>query len=124
MRMYFMKFLSPSDHLFILTSKKGLFSSKVSYHLVMDLARRAFSKRAYTFIERIPKAVENETLPPSPIRILRLMAQQACELFLKRNHGVLNYYPLCLGCTYCSDCLREKMEEVPVAQNLKEKLKG
>jgi hypothetical protein len=62
MWMYFMKFLSPSDLLIILTSNKGLFSSKVSYQLVMDLARRDFPKRAYTVIEIMLTAVENETL--------------------------------------------------------------
>jgi hypothetical protein len=67
---YFMKFLSPSDLLVILTRNKGLFSSKVSYQLVMDLARRAFPKRACMVIERMLKAVENETLRPSPIRLL------------------------------------------------------
>jgi hypothetical protein len=51
--MYFMNLLSPSDLLIILTSNKGLFSSKVSYQLLMDLARRAFPKLAYTVIERI-----------------------------------------------------------------------
>jgi hypothetical protein len=51
MWMYFMKFLSQSDLLVILTSNKGLFSSKVSYQLVMDLARRAFPKCAYTVID-------------------------------------------------------------------------
>jgi negative regulator of sigma E activity len=56
-----MKFLSPSDLLIILTSNKGLFSSKVSYQLVIDIARRAFPKHAYTFIERMLMAVENET---------------------------------------------------------------
>jgi hypothetical protein len=56
---YFMKFLSPSDRLVILTSNKGLFSSKVPYQLVMDLARRAFPKRAYLVIERMLKVVEN-----------------------------------------------------------------
>jgi hypothetical protein len=60
--MYFMKFLSPSDLLVILTSNKGLFSSKVSYPLVMDLARRAFPKCAYKFIERMLTAVGNEAL--------------------------------------------------------------
>jgi hypothetical protein len=50
MWMYFMKYLSPSDLLIILTSNTGLFSSKVSYHLVMDLVRRVFPKRAYTVI--------------------------------------------------------------------------
>jgi hypothetical protein len=60
--MYFMKFLSPSDLLVILTSNKGLFSSKVSYQLVMDLAIRAFPKHAYTVIERMLTPAENETL--------------------------------------------------------------
>jgi hypothetical protein len=44
------------------------------------------------------------------------MAQQACELCLKRNHGVLNYASLNFGCAYCSDCPREKMEGVPFAE--------
>jgi hypothetical protein len=101
MWMYFMKFLSPSDLLIILTSNKGIFSSKVSYQLVMDLSGRAFPKGAYTVIERMMKAVENETLRPSPIRLLRLMAQQGCELFKKRNHGLLNYASLNFGCAYC-----------------------
>jgi hypothetical protein len=57
MWMYFMKFMSPSDLLIILTSNKGLFSSKVSYQLVMDPARRAFPKRTYTVIERMLKKV-------------------------------------------------------------------
>jgi hypothetical protein len=70
MWVYFMKFLSPSDLLTILTSNKGLFSSKVSYPLTMDLARRAFPKRAYTVIERMLMAVENETIRPSPIHLL------------------------------------------------------
>jgi hypothetical protein len=70
MWMYFMKFLSPIDLLIILTSKKGLFSSKVSYQLVINLARRVFPKRAYTVIERMLTAVENETLRMSPIRLL------------------------------------------------------
>jgi hypothetical protein len=61
MWIYFMNFLSPSDLLVILTSNKGLFSSKVSYWLVMDLARRAFPKCAYTVIDRMLRAVENET---------------------------------------------------------------
>jgi hypothetical protein len=74
--MYFMKFLPPSDLLVILTSNKELSSSKVSYQLVMDLARRAFPKRAYTVIERMLTTAENETLQRSPIRLLRLMAQQ------------------------------------------------
>jgi hypothetical protein len=60
--MYFMKFLSPSDLLVIPTSNKGLFSSKVSFQLVIDLARRAFPKCAYSIIERMLPAVENETL--------------------------------------------------------------
>jgi hypothetical protein len=60
--MYFMKFLSPSDLLIILTSNKGMFSSKVSYQLVMDLARRAFPKRTYTLVGRTLKAFDNETL--------------------------------------------------------------
>jgi hypothetical protein len=46
MWMYFMKFLSPTDLLIILTSNKGLFPSKVSYQLVMELSRRAFPKCA------------------------------------------------------------------------------
>jgi hypothetical protein len=62
MWMYFMNFLSPTDLLIILTSNKGLFSSKVSYQLVMDLARRSFSRRAYMVIEQILKAVDNQTL--------------------------------------------------------------
>jgi hypothetical protein len=62
MWIYFVKFLSPSDLLVILTSNKGLFSSKVSYQLVMDLARRVFPRRAYTVIERMLTADENETL--------------------------------------------------------------
>jgi hypothetical protein len=82
----------------------------------MDLARRTFPKCAYPVIERILKAVENETLQPSPIHLLRLMAQQACELCLMQNHGVLNYASLNLGCAYCSDCLRENLEEVSVAE--------
>jgi hypothetical protein len=89
MWVYFMKFLSLSDLLIILTSNKGLFSSKVSYQLVMDLARRDFSKRAYTVVERMMTTVENETLRPSPIRLLRLMAQQGCELCQKRNQIAL-----------------------------------
>jgi hypothetical protein len=44
------------------------------------------------------------------------MAQQACELFVKQNHGVLNYACLNFGCAYCSDCLRENLGEVPVAE--------
>jgi hypothetical protein len=116
MWMYFMKFLSPSDLLAILTSSKGLFSSKVSYQLVMDLARRAFLKRAYTVIERMLTVVENETLLPSNIHLLRFMAQQACELCLKRNHGVLNYASLNFGCSFCSDCLGENFKEVPVTE--------
>jgi hypothetical protein len=62
MWMYFMKFLSPSDLLIIRTSNKGIFSSKVSYQQVMDIARRDCPRRAYTVIERILTAVENETL--------------------------------------------------------------
>jgi hypothetical protein len=54
--------MSPSDLLVILTSNTGIFSSKLAYQLVMDLARRAFPKLAYTVIERIMKAVENKTL--------------------------------------------------------------
>jgi negative regulator of sigma E activity len=95
-----MKILSPSDLLVILTSNKELFSSKVSYQLVMDHARRAFPKHAYTVIDRMLMAVENETLQPSTICLLRLMAQQACELYLKRNHGVLNYASLNFGYAY------------------------
>jgi hypothetical protein len=106
MWMYFMTSMSPSDLLIILTSNTGLFSSKVSYQLVMDLARRAFPKRAYTIIERMLRAVENETLRPSPICLLLLMAQQAYKIFLKGNHGALNYASLNVGCAYCSDCLR------------------
>jgi hypothetical protein len=68
--MYFIKFLSPSDLLITPTRNEGLFLSKVSYQLVMDLARRAFSKCAYTVIERMLTAVENEKLRPSPIRLL------------------------------------------------------
>jgi hypothetical protein len=82
----------------------------------MDLARRAFPKHAYTVIERMLMAVENETLQPSYIHLLLLMAQQACKPFLKRNHGVLHYASLNFGCTYCSDCLRENLEEVPVSE--------
>jgi hypothetical protein len=74
-----MKFPSPSDLLVILTSKKGLFSSKVSYQLVMDLARRGFPQCAYTVIERRMTAVENETVQLSRIRLLRLMDHEACE---------------------------------------------
>jgi hypothetical protein len=95
-----MKFLSPSDLLVILPSNKGLFSSKVLYQLVMDLAIMAFPKRAYTGIERMLTAVENETSWPSPIRLLRLMAQQGCELCQKRNHGLLNCASLNFGCAY------------------------
>jgi hypothetical protein len=62
MWMYFIKFMSPSDLLVILTRNKGLLSSKVAYQLVMDLARRVFPKHAYIVIERIMKALENETL--------------------------------------------------------------
>jgi hypothetical protein len=101
MWMYFMKFVSPSDLLIILTSNRLLFSSKVSYQLVMDLARRAFPRRAYTVIGRMLTAVENETLRPSPVRLLRLMVQQGCELCQKRNHGLLNYASLNFGCAYC-----------------------
>jgi hypothetical protein len=75
--MYFMKFISPSDLLVILTRNKGLFSSKVSHQLVMNLARSALLKRSYTVIERMLNAVENKTLQPITIHILRLMAQQA-----------------------------------------------
>jgi hypothetical protein len=110
MWMYFMKFLSPSNLLVIQTSNKGLFSSKVSYQLMIDLARRAFPKHAYAFIERTLTALENETLRPSPICLLRLMAQQGCKLCLKRNHGVLNYASLNFGCAYCSYCLGENLE--------------
>jgi hypothetical protein len=60
--MYFMKSLSPSDLRVILTSNKGIFSSKVSYQLVMDLAIRAFLKRAYMVIGRMLTAVENKKL--------------------------------------------------------------
>jgi hypothetical protein len=116
MWMYFMKFLSLSDLLIILTSNKGLFSSKVSYQLVMDLARRTFPKCAYTVIERMLIAVGNETLRPSPIRLLRLMAQQGCELCQKRNRGLLNYAFLNFGFAYCAYCLRANLEEVPVAE--------
>jgi hypothetical protein len=111
MWMYFMKFLSPSDLLVILTSNKGIFSSKVSHQLVMDLARRAFPKRAYTVIDRMLMEVENKTLRPS---LIRLMAQQGCKL--KGNHGLLKYASLNFGCAYCSDCLRENLEEVPIAE--------
>jgi hypothetical protein len=69
MWIYFMKFLSLNNLLVILTSNKGLFSSKVSYQLVIDLATRAFPKRAYTVIEIMLTAVENETLRPAPIRL-------------------------------------------------------
>jgi hypothetical protein len=65
MWIYFMKFMSPSDIFIILTSNKGLFSSKVSYQLVVDLARRAFPKHAYTVNEIMVKAVENEKLRPT-----------------------------------------------------------
>jgi hypothetical protein len=58
--MYFVEFLSMSDLIVILTSNKGLFSSKVSYQLVINIARRAFPKRAYTVIERMMMVVENE----------------------------------------------------------------
>jgi hypothetical protein len=44
------------------------------------------------------------------------MAQQACKRCLKRNYGVLNYASLNFGCAYCSYFLREKYEEVPVAE--------
>jgi hypothetical protein len=44
------------------------------------------------------------------------MAQQGCELFQKRNHGLLNYASLNFGCAYCSDCLRENLEEVSVGE--------
>jgi hypothetical protein len=114
--MYFMKFLSPSDLLIILTSNKGLFSSKVSYQLVMDLSRRAFQKCAYMVIERMTMEVENETLQPSNIRLLQSMAQEGCELFLKRNHRVLNYYSSNFGCAFCSDCLGENLEEVETSK--------
>jgi hypothetical protein len=70
----------------------------------------------YTVIERMLPAVENETLRLSPVRLLRLMAQQGCELCQKRNHGLLNYASLNYGCAYCSDCLRENLEEVLVAE--------
>jgi hypothetical protein len=98
MGVYFMKFLYPSDLLIILTRNKGLFLSKVSYQLVMDLVRRAFPKRAYTVIEIMLTAVKNEKLRPSPIHLLRLMAQQCGELCQKRNHGVMNYASLNFGC--------------------------
>jgi hypothetical protein len=78
MWMYFMKVMSLSDVVIILTSKKGLFSSKVSYQLVMDLARRAFTKRAYTVIEIMLTEVEKETLGPSPIH--RLMIDGSTSL--------------------------------------------
>jgi hypothetical protein len=116
MWVYFMKLLSPSDLVIILTSNKGIFSSKLSYQLVMDLPRRAFPKYAYTVIERMQTAVENKTLRPSLICLLQLMAQQACYLCLQRNQGVLNYASLNFGCAYCSDCLRENLEEVSVAE--------
>jgi hypothetical protein len=116
MCMYFMKFLYPSDLLIILTSNIGIFSSKVSYQLVIDLDRRTFPRRAYTVIERMLTEVENETLRPSSVHILRLMAQQGCELCQKRNHGLLNYASLNFGCAYCSDFLRENLEEVPIAE--------
>jgi hypothetical protein len=45
------------------------------------------------------------------------MAQQGCEVCPKRNNGILNYASLNFGCAYCSDCLRENLEEVPVAEN-------
>jgi hypothetical protein len=44
------------------------------------------------------------------------MTQQGCELFQKRNHGILNHASLNFGCAYCSDCLRENLEEVPVSE--------
>jgi hypothetical protein len=68
--MYFMIFLSQSDLLIILTSNKGLFSSKTLYQLVMDIARRAFPKCVYTVIEIILMAFVNEILRPSAIRLL------------------------------------------------------
>jgi hypothetical protein len=82
----------------------------------MDLVRRAFPKCAYTVIERMLKAVEKETLRPSNICLLGLMAQQDYELFLKLNHGMLNYAFLNFGCAYCSDCIRENLEEIIVAE--------
>jgi hypothetical protein len=115
MWMYFMKFLSASDVLTILTSNKGLFSSKVLYQLVMYLSRWAFPKHAHTVIVRMLKAVENESLRTSPIRLLRLMDQQSCELCMNKNHGVLNYASF-FGCAFCSYCLRENLVEVPVAE--------
>jgi hypothetical protein len=54
--------MSPSDIIVILTSNKGIFLSKVSYQLVLVLARRAFPKCAYTVIERTLNALDNETL--------------------------------------------------------------
>jgi hypothetical protein len=44
------------------------------------------------------------------------MAQQACELFMNRNHGVLKYASLNFGCAYCSDFLKENLEDFPVAE--------
>jgi hypothetical protein len=82
----------------------------------MYLARWAFPKHAHTVIVRLPKAVENESLRPSPIRLLRLMDQQACEICMKKNHGVLNYATFDFGCAFCSYCLRENVVEVPVAE--------
>jgi hypothetical protein len=70
MWIYFMKFLSPSDLHVTLTSNKGLFSSKVSYELMMDLARRAFPKLTYPVIEIMLMAVDNETVQPSHICLL------------------------------------------------------
>jgi hypothetical protein len=116
MWVYFMEFLFPSDLLIILTSNKGLFSSKVSYQLMMDLSRMAFPKCAYMVPERMLMAVENETLWMIHICLLRLMAQQACKLCLVQNHGVLKYSSLNFRCAYCSDFLRENLEEVPVAE--------